>query len=322
MIMATRHAVRLLGMVAALLLMTTGLVVAAPPPTAAAAVQSCSSSTPVSSRPTLRRGDTGSCVKVLQNLLLAKGYAIGTSYADGSFGPGTELGVRRYQSSKLDLVIDGVVGPATWNRLVNGGGTTYSVYKGPNTTSRVILSFDDCPTSLSAFKATVVGARNLGIALVLAPTGNCISAGRFSASYARSYGHYVINHSVSHPDFTTLTTSQIYYQLGSPGVVTSYGRPPYGAVDTRVRNAFATKSMRIWLWNVDTNDWTGKTRSQVVSYVVANAKAGNTVLMHMGWNAFNTTALSSMKSGLAAKGIGVCRNSGGTTPTRPSKVNC
>jgi peptidoglycan hydrolase-like protein with peptidoglycan-binding domain len=319
--MRIHRATRRTGFLAATLL-ALGLLVAAPAPEAAAAVQSCSSSTPVASRPTLRYGDTGSCVKVLQNLLLAKGFTIGTSTPDGSFGPGTLLGVRRYQSSRLDLVIDGVVGPATWNRLVNGGGTAYSVYRGPNTSTRVILSFDDCPTSLSAFQSTVVGARNLGIALVLAPTGNCISAGRFNASYARQYGHWVINHSVSHPDYTTLSTSSIYYQLGSPGVVTSYGRPPYGAVNERVRNAFASKSMRIWLWNVDTNDWQGKTRAQVVSHVVTYAKPGNTVLMHMQWNAFNTTALSSMKSGLAAKGIGVCRNLGATTPTRPSRVNC
>jgi peptidoglycan hydrolase-like protein with peptidoglycan-binding domain len=319
--MGPRRATRRSGFLAVLLL-ALGILVTAPVPQASAAVQSCSSSTPASARPTLRYGDTGSCVKVLQNLLLAKGFAIGTSYADGRFGPGTLLGVRRYQQSRLDLVIDGVVGPATWNRLVNGGGTAYSVYRGPNTSSRVILSFDDCPTSLSAFKATVVGARNLGIALVLAPTGNCISAGRFSSSYARQYGHWVIIHSVIHPDYTTLSTSSIYYQLGSPGVVTSYGRPPYGAVNERVRNAFATKSMRIWLWNVDTGDWRGKTRSQVVSYVVSYAKPGNTVLMHMQWYGFNTTALSSMKSGLAAKGIGVCRNLGATTPTRPSRVTC
>ena len=319
--MRPHRAIRRTGFLAVLLL-ALGLLVTAPAPQASAAVQSCSSSTPVSSRPTLRYGDSGSCVKVLQNLLLAKGFAIGTSYADGRFGPGTLLGVRRYQQSRLDLAIDGVVGPATWNRLVNGGGTAYSVYRGPNTSSRVILSFDDCPTSLTAFKATVVAARNLGIALVLAPTGNCISAGRFSASYARQYGHWVINHSVSHPNYTTLSTSSIYYQLGSPGVVTSYGRPPYGAVNERVRNAFATKSMRIWLWNVDTRDWEGKTRSQVVSYVVTYAKPGNTVLMHMQWNGFNSTALSSMKSGLAAKGIGVCRNLGATTPTRPSRVTC
>ena len=302
-------------------LLGAAMVLVVPPP-ASAAVWSCSSSTPVASRPTLRYGDTGSCVKVLQNLLLAKGFAIGGSTADGRFGPGTLLGVRRYQSSRLDLSVDGVVGPATWNRLVNGGGTAYSTSRGPNTSTRVVLTYDDCPTSLSAFKATVVGARNLGVALVLAPTGNCISSGRFSSSYARQYGHYVMNHSVSHPDLTTLSTSSILSQLGAPGVVTTYGRPPYGAVSERVRNAYATKGMRIWLWNVDTNDWRGRTRSQVVSHVVTYAEPGHSVLMHMQWNAFNTTAISSMKSGLAAKGIGLCRNAGTTTPTSPSRVVC
>ena len=126
-------------------------------PSATAATQSCSSSTPVASRPTLRYGDTGSCVKVLQNILLNKGYNIGASYATGNFYSGTELAVRRYQSSKLDLKIDGVVGPLTWNRLVNGGGTTYSTSSGPNTSSRVVLSFDDCPKSYSAFQSS--GAR-------------------------------------------------------------------------------------------------------------------------------------------------------------------
>ena len=291
-------------------------------PSATAATQSCSSSTPVASRPTLRYGDTGSCVKVLQNILLNKGYNIGASYATGNFYSGTELAVRRYQSSKLDLKIDGVVGPSTWNRLVNGGGTTYSTSSGPNTSSRVVLSFDDCPKSYSAFQSAVLGAQSLGIALVLAPTGNCISTGRFSSSYARSHGHYVINHTISHPDLTTLSYSSALYQLGSPGVVTSYGRPPYGAYDFTVRNAYAKKSMRMWLWDVDTRDWTGKTQTQVVTYVVTYAHANDTVLMHMQWNAFTTSALSAMKSGLAAKGLGVCRNPGTTTPQYVTTIGC
>ena len=304
-----------------LVAVSAALAVAIPAP-ASAAVRSCSSSTAVASRPVLRYGDTGSCVKVLQNLLLAKGFAIGSSTADGRFGPGVVLGVRRYQSSRLDLSIDGVVGPNTWNRLVLGGGTAYNVNRGPNTSSRVMLTYDDCPTSMAAFTSTVVAARNLGIALVLAPTGNCISAGRFSASYARSYGHYVINHSISHPDLRTLSTSSILYQLGSPGVVTSFGRPPYGAVNEKVSNAYATKGMRMWLWTDDTKDWTGLSRTEVVSSVLGNASAGDTVLMHMQWNGFNDTAMSEMKSGLAARGLGVCRNSGTTTPVWPSRVNC
>ena len=272
----------------------------------------------MANRPTLRYGDTGSCVKVLQNILLGKGYSIGSSYATGTFGSGTLGAVRRYQSTKLTLVIDGVVGPTTWNRLVNGGGTTYSISSGPNTSARVILSFDDCPKSYSAFQSAVLGAKSLGVALVLAPTGNCISAGRFSPSYARANGHYVINHSISHPNLSNLSYSSVRYQLGSPGVVTSYGRPPYGSYDFTVRDAYASKGMRIWTWDVDT----GRTQAQVVNHVVTYSRAGDTVLMHMGWNAFNKSAIAAMKSGLAAKGLGVCRNPGTTTPTYPKTIGC
>ena len=319
--MRTVRRSRILRLVVAVVMLVPALAFLAAPP-ASAATLSCSSSTPVENRPILHPGDTGSCVKVLQNLLLNKGYNIGASYATGYYGSGTELAVRRYQSTKLALVINGIVGGSTWNRLVNGGGTNYSIYSGPNTSSRVVLSFDDCPKTYSAFQSAVLGAQSLGIALVLAPTGNCLSTGRFSSSYARSHGHYVINHSISHPDLTTLSYSSALYQLGSPGVVTSYGRPPYGAYDFTVRNAYAKKSMRMWLWDVDTRDWTGKTQTQVVSYVVTYARANDTVLMHMGWNAFNKSAFSSMKSGLAAKGLGVCRNPGTTTPQYVTTIGC
>ncbi len=311
-----------LRLLAAVAIAAPLLLLVAPAPGALGATRTCSTTTAVANRPTLRYGDTGSCVKVLQNILLAKGYSIGASYATGTFGSGTLGAVRRYQSSKLTLVIDGVVGATTWNRLVNGGGTNYSLYSGPNTSSRVILSYDDCPKSYSAFQSAVLGAKALGVALVLAPTGNCISAGRFSPSYARANGHYVINHSISHPNLSDLSYSSVRYQLGSPGVVTSYGRPPYGAHDFTVRDAYASKAMRMWLWDVDTKDFTGRTQAQVVSHVVTYSRAGDTVLMHMGWNAFNKSAIAAMKSGLAAKGLGVCRNPGTTTPTYPKTIGC
>ncbi|KGN31729.1 hypothetical protein N802_03100 [Knoellia sinensis KCTC 19936] len=287
---------------------------------AQAAVRSCSSSTAVASRPELRQGDTGSCVTVLQRALIAKGYSVGSSGATGSFGSATALAVRRFQSDRVGLRIDAVVGPATWGALVNGA-TLYSRTRGPNSTSRVVLSFDDCPSSYSSFQSAVLGAERLGIALALFPTGNCITAGRFSPSYARAHGHYVFNHSVSHPDLRNLSYTNVRAQLSAPGVVTSYGRPPYGAYNNTVLNAYASKSMRVWMWTVDTTDYRGKSQASVVSYVVNNSRAGSTVLMHMQWRGFNSTALSQMKSGLANRGLSVCRNRGATAIS-PSSVAC
>lgn len=200
--------------------------------------------------------------------------------------------------------------------------STYNNGRGPNTTSRVVLSFDDCPRSLAAFKSTVLAAESLGIGLVLFPTGNCVLSGRFSAAYARAHGHYVFNHTISHPDLRTLSYAKVYYQLGPPGIVTTFGRPPYGATNTTVRNAYAARHMKIWLWTYDTNDWRGKTQATVVSLVVHNATAGSTILMHMQWNAFNGDALRRMKAGLAARGLSVCRNYPGTTPVAPVGTRC
>lgn len=59
---------------------------------------------------TLRNGDKGQQIKVLQKLL-------GGLDIDGEFGPLTEAAVRAYQKKK-GLDVDGIVGPKTWGELL------------------------------------------------------------------------------------------------------------------------------------------------------------------------------------------------------------
>ena len=61
---------------------------------------------------TLRRGDRGEDVKVLQRALKRAGYDAGT--IDGIFGP--EAAVRAFQRAN-GLTVDGIVGPRTWAAL-------------------------------------------------------------------------------------------------------------------------------------------------------------------------------------------------------------
>lgn len=62
---------------------------------------------------TVRLGDRGPVVKLLQQRLRANGHQLA---ADGVYGPDTLAAVRRHQRA-WQLVVDGVVGPATWATL-------------------------------------------------------------------------------------------------------------------------------------------------------------------------------------------------------------
>lgn len=66
---------------------------------------------------TLRRGDRGPDVGYLQSRLNARGF---TTAVDSDFGPKTDAMVRRFQGSE-NIVVDGVVGPQTWNLLLSDG---------------------------------------------------------------------------------------------------------------------------------------------------------------------------------------------------------
>jgi hypothetical protein len=59
---------------------------------------------------TLKPGDQGAQVKLLQRALVRLGYAAGT--ADGVYGPSTKTAVSRFQTAS-SLTADGVVGPQT-----------------------------------------------------------------------------------------------------------------------------------------------------------------------------------------------------------------
>ena len=65
----------------------------------------------------LRKGSNGASVKALQILLIGNGYSCGTYGADGEFGSATDNAVRIYQKAH-GLVVDGIVGPATWKKLL------------------------------------------------------------------------------------------------------------------------------------------------------------------------------------------------------------
>lgn len=67
--------------------------------------------------PQLHRGSRGEMVKMLQSMLIERGYSCGASGVDGSFGGATEEAVKRFQLD-CELEADGYVGRNTMTALL------------------------------------------------------------------------------------------------------------------------------------------------------------------------------------------------------------
>ncbi|MGH3863589.1 peptidoglycan-binding domain-containing protein [Actinokineospora sp.] len=74
---------------------------------------------PTSARPVIRRGAKGDAVREVQRILNAWYPALPRLVVDGDFGAATDARVRHMQRA-AGLAVDGVVGPATWRRLLGG----------------------------------------------------------------------------------------------------------------------------------------------------------------------------------------------------------
>ncbi|MDR9796237.1 polysaccharide deacetylase family protein [Aeribacillus pallidus] len=100
-----------------------------------------------------------------------------------------------------------------------------------------------------------------------------------------SEGHEICNHSFSHKDFTTLKKEKILEEINmtdqeifkASGLKANCVRPPYGAVNQKVRSAIEKP---IILWTVDTLDWKTDDPKKVLKIVQAKTKNGSIILMH------------------------------------------
>ena len=68
--------------------------------------------------PTISEGATGATVEWLQYKLVRR--TLSDNQIDGIFGPVTKAAVEQFQQSE-HLVVDGIVGPATWSALGGDG---------------------------------------------------------------------------------------------------------------------------------------------------------------------------------------------------------
>lgn len=186
-----------------------------------------------------------------------------------------------------------------------------SPYNCGNTTSNVQLSFDDgaSQAQLNAILA-VLKAKNVKATFFFNPATTPASQFRQIAAA----GHYIGNHTYSHPQLTLLGDDQVRRQLslGRPAAAnTSLVRPPFGATNARVNSIITSMGYRLCLWTVDSRDWDSlNTRSaaQLTNRVLYGdrwtppARPGGMVLMH-GAGRYTAAALPGIIDGLRGQGL-------------------
>ena len=103
-------------------------------------------------------------------------------------------------------------------------------------------------------------------------------------------GHEIGNHTVNHPNLTTLTTEEVIAEVAgcrdavvaAATLPTASIRPPYGAVNQSLRDLFMSEfGYPTVLWNVDPRDWdVAVSDQQVIDTILNESDHGEIILCH------------------------------------------
>jgi peptidoglycan/xylan/chitin deacetylase (PgdA/CDA1 family) len=197
-----------------------------------------------------------------------------------------------------------------------------------NTSGRVLLTLDDWADG-DPYRATRVGeylkSRKIRAAFFLINQ----EAQKYPDIIAtlRQQGHWVLNHTYSHPRLTELSDADVSWQIRN-GVISNRLRPPYGAFDSRVESNAGSLGYRICTWTIDSLDFeyvNGSRRSidsirSIVRNSPRSAKASGVILGHLNTNF--PDAISGIISDLHKQGLQFCRNRGPVGLTMPFPASC
>ncbi|MBX6342567.1 MAG: polysaccharide deacetylase family protein, partial [Thermomicrobiaceae bacterium] len=132
-------------------------------------------------------------------------------------------------------------------------------------------------------------------------------------------GHQLMNHTYDHQSFTgnstgaaPLTTAQRLDEIRHTEQVVSsiagydlrpYFRPPYGDYDQSVLRDIAEAGYTVnVMWTVDCLGWNGLSAAQIIERCVHAAKPGAVLLMHVGSQSQEASALPELIHQLRAQG--------------------
>ncbi|HBU81640.1 MULTISPECIES: polysaccharide deacetylase family protein [Paenibacillus] len=169
------------------------------------------------------------------------------------------------------------------------------------------LTFDDGP---SGNTTNVLNAlKQAGLRATMFNVGQSAQNNQSLVSAQVAAGMWIGNHSYTHPDMTTLSSSQMSSEItrtqqtiqSITGSSPKFFRPPYGATNATLKSVLSQNGLTEVLWNVDSQDWNGASTAQIVA-AINRMQNGDVILMH---DQYQTTlqAIPQIAQNLKSRGL-------------------
>ena len=201
----------------------------------------------------------------------------------------------------------------------------------PCSSGLVALTFDDGPSrTATARLVRILKARHVPATFFM--LGSHVSTDSADARLVARSGFGIGNHSWSHPVLTRLSNAAIRRELVSTrnelrrkGIRPSaLMRPPYGAINARVRSIVHQQGMVPVLWTIDSRDWADGSPPQIAARVLRSLRKHRTniVLQHDGVrrSPISVSAVPGIVDGARRRGFCFAALDGAGRPTPPVPV--
>lgn len=161
------------------------------------------------------------------------------------------------------------------------------IYHGLHDLKQVALTFDDGPDNYATPKILDI-LKKYQVSATFFVQGNQSKANPQVLRRIYEEGHTIGNHSYSHPQFTKLTNVGIEKQVIRAemeiekviGKKPTLFRLPYGSANVRVTRQVKQKGYFLIQWNIDTNDWRGRSAKSICATVQKSIEPGSIILQH------------------------------------------
>jgi len=156
----------------------------------------------------------------------------------------------------------------------------------PGTSKTVALTFDDGPGRSTGAILTIL--QHYRVPATFFNIGAAMAARPYLVQDEVGAGYAMGNHSWDHPHMTTLSAVRQDAELSQAsaeqrsiaGTTPCAFRPPYGEYDSTTLRLAQQHRMSVWLWSVDTLDWTadGSGSPYWVQRIIRLAERGGALL--------------------------------------------